>query len=252
MFVNRYLTKVASIRISSQLRQEYFEHIQTLPMSFYHKYNMGMPLFACGRGRRIGCRCSECLSGDYMQTPFTVLTTLVLCFLTSWQLTLLIFIGFPLILFPIAFLAKGVKRVSKQIQSTQEKFASVLLDFISGIQTIKIFGMERFSLKKYREFNDKMAELEKKSARYDLSTRPVVHTLAMMFLSIALVYGLYVLQMEVSQVLFYCGMLYLFYEPIKKFAEENSHIQRGVAAAERMLEVMAMRRKLKTIMKQKI
>ena len=86
-----------------------------------------------------------------------------------------------------------------------------------------------------------MADLEKKSAKYDLSTRPIVHTLAMMFLSVALIYGLYVLKMEVSQVLFYCGMLYLFYEPIKKFAEENSHIQRGVAAAERMLEVMALK-----------
>ncbi len=241
MFLNRYLTKVASIRISSQLRQEYFEHIQTLPMSFYHKYNMGsLSSRVVGDAAAVADALNAYLV-NYMQTPFTVLTTLVLCFLTSWQLTLLIFIGFPLILFPIAFLAKGVKRVSKQILFTQEKFASVLLDFISGIQTIKIFGMERFSLKKYREFNNKMAELEKKSARYDLSTRPIVHTLAMVFLSIALVYGLYVLQMEVSQVLFYCGMLYLFYEPIKKFAEENSHIQRGVAAAERMLEVMTMR-----------
>ena len=58
------------------------------------------------------------------------------------------------------------------------------------------------------------------------------------FLATALMYGLYVLQMSVAEVLFYCGMLYIFYEPIKKFAEENSHIQRGVAAAERMFEVM--------------
>ena len=34
-------------------------------------------------------------------------------------------------------------------------------------------------------------------------------------------------------------MLYIFYEPIKKFAEENSHIQRGIAASDRMFEVMA-------------
>ncbi len=43
-----------------------------------------------------------------------------------------------------------------------------------------------------------------------------------------------------SDILVYCGMLYLFYEPIKKFAEENTHIQRGVSAAERLLEVMNM------------
>lgn len=241
MFLNRYLTKLASIRISSELRLEYFNHIQTLPMSFYQKYNMGSL-----SSRVVGdaAMVAEALNAylvNYLQTPFTLLSTLILCFLTSWQLTLLIFLGFPLILWPISFLAKRVKRVSKQIQSTQEKFASVLLDFIGGIQTVKIFGMEAFSQKKYREFNDKMAELEKKSAKYDLSTRPIVHTLAMVFLSVALVYGLFVLKMEVSQVLFYCGMLYLFYEPVKKFAEENSHIQRGVAAAERILEVMSLK-----------
>lgn len=241
MFMTRYLTKLASIRISAQLRQEYFEHIQTLPMSFYQRYNMGSLSSRVVGDAALVADALNAYLVNYLQTPFTVVSTLILCFLTSWQLTLIIFIGFPLILWPISFLAKGVKRVSKQIQSTQEKFASVLLDFIGGIQTIKIFGMERFSLKKYREFNETMAALEKKSARYDLSTRPVVHTIAMIFLSAALVYGLYVLEMEVSQVLFYCGMLYLFYEPIKKFAEENSHIQRGVAAAERMLEVMALK-----------
>ena len=101
--------------------------------------------------------------------------------------------------------------------------------------------MEDFSLKKYREKNERMAELEKKSARYDLSSRPIVHTIGMMFLATALLYGLYVLHMSVSEVLFYCGMLYIFYEPIKKFAEENSHIQRGIAAAERMFEVLILK-----------
>ncbi len=83
-----------------------------------------------------------------------------------------------------------------------------------------------------------MASLEKKSARYDLASRPIVHTLAMMFLATALMSGLYLLNMAVSDLFVYCGFLYLFYEPIKKFAEENSHIQRGLAAAERMHEVM--------------
>ncbi len=60
----------------------------------------------------------------------------------------------------------------------------------------------------------------------------------MFCLATALLYGLYVLQMNVSVVLVYCGLLYVFYEPIKKFAEENTRIQRGIAAAERMQEVL--------------
>lgn len=241
LFIHRFSTRLVAIRVSRDLRQDYFEHIQSLPMDFYQQYNIGsLSSRVVGDAALIAEAINACLV-NYLQTPFTVITTLTLCFLTSWKLSLIIFFGFPLIVFPITFLAKRVKRISKQIQQNQERFASVLIDFLAGIQTVKVFAMEEFSLKKYREQNHRMASLEQKSARYDLSSRPVVHTIGMFFLATALVYGLYILRMSVSEVLFYCGLLYVFYEPIKKFAEENSHIQRGIAAAERMFEVMELK-----------
>jgi ABC-type multidrug transport system fused ATPase/permease subunit len=238
LFIHRFTTRLVAIRISCDLRQDYFEHIQALPMAFYQQYNIGsLSSRVVGDAALVAEALNSCLV-NYLQTPFVIGTTLTLCFLTSWQLSLIIFLGFPLIVFPIVFLAHRVKRISKQIQQNQERFASVLLDFLAGIQTVKVFAMEEFSLRKYREQNHHMAVLEQKSARYDLSSRPVIHTVAMMLLATALLYGLYVLQMSVSEVLVYCGLLYVFYEPIKKFAEENSHIQRGIAAAERMFEVL--------------
>jgi len=238
LFTHRFTTRLVAIRVSRDLRQEYFEHIQSLPMDFYQKYNIGsISSRVVGDAAMIAEAVNACLV-NYLQTPFTVLTTMTLCFLTSWKLSLIIFFGFPCVLYPILFLAHRVKRISKQIQQNQEYFSSVLIDFLAGIQTVKIFAMEEFSLRKYREQNQRMASLEQRSARYDLSSRPVIHTIAMFFLATALIYGLYVLHMSVSEVIFFCGLLYVFYEPIKKFAEENSHIQRGVSAAERMWEVM--------------
>ena len=239
MFFHRFTTRVVAIRVSRDLRQNYFEHIQTLPMEFYQKYNSGsISSRVVGDAAFVAEAVNACFV-NYLQTPFTVLTTLTLCFLTSWQLSLIIFLGFPCIVYPILFLASRVKKISKQIQQNQERFSSVLIDFLAGIQTVKVFAMEDFSLSKYKEQNQRMAALEQRSARYDLSTRPIVHTIAMLFLGTTLLYGLYVLHMSVSETFFYCGLLYVFYEPIKKFAEENSHIQRGVAAAERMQEVMS-------------
>lgn len=238
LFAQRFSTRLIAIRISRDLRQAYFEHIQSLPMSFYQQHNIGsLSSRVVGDAALIAESVNATLV-NYIQTPFTVVTTLTLCFWTSWQLSMLVFFGFPLIVFPIVFLARRVKRISKQIQHTQERFASALIDFVSGIQTVKMFAMEDFSLKKYQERNHQMAALEQKSARYDLASRPIVHTIGMSFLALAIMYGLYVLQMAVSDVLVFCGLLYIFYEPIKKFAEENSHIQRGITAAERMQEVL--------------
>lgn len=241
LFTQRFTTRLVAIRVSRDLRQDYFEHIQSLSMSFYSQHNIGsLSARVVGDAALIAEAVNATLV-NYLQTPYTVATTLTLCFLTSWKLSLIIFFGFPCILFPIVFLAKRVKRISKQIQQNQERFSSVLIDFLTGIQTVKVFAMEDFSLKKYREQNHRMATLEQKSARYDLSSRPVVHTIGMFFLATVLMYGLYVLHMSVSEVLFYGGLLWIFYEPIKKFAEENSHIQRGISAAERIYEVMELK-----------
>jgi len=241
LFFYRYVTKVVAIRVSADLRESYFTHIQSLPLDFYQQYNIGT---LSSRVVSDAALIAEAVSAsliNFFEAPFRVITTLTLCFFTSWRLSLIIFMGFPLIVIPIVFLARKVKKISKQLQKNQEKFASVLIDFLAGIHTVKIFAMEDFSKKKYQEHNNRMASLERKSARYDLSTRPILHTIAMFFLATTMLYGLFALQMSVAEVLVYCGFLYIFYEPIKKFAEENTHIQRGIAAAERMFEVMALK-----------
>lgn len=238
LFVHRFSTRLVAIRVSRDLREEYFAHIQSLPMSFYQEYNIGtLSSRVVTDAHTIAEAINACMV-NYFQTPFTIITTLTLCFLTSWKLSLIVFIGMPMIMGVIAFISRRVKRVSKQIQKNQEDFTSLLIDFIAGIQTVKLFGMEKFAQKKYMEQNNRMAQLEQKSARYDLSSRPVVHTIGMFFLATALITGLYVFEMTVPEVLFFAVLLYAFYEPIKKFAEENSHIQRGIAAAERMHEVL--------------
>lgn len=234
LFIYRFLTRRMAIEVSAALRTEYFQQLERQPMAFFQAQDMGsLTTRVVGEAAMVAEAINSCLI-NYLQTPFTLISTLTLCFFASWQLTWVILVGFPLLLLPISYLARGVKRLSKQIHMTQDRLACLLLDFLGGIQTVKAFNMEAFALEKYGEANEKIATLEKRSARYDLATRPIVHTVAMSFLALALIYGLYFLQMAVSEVLVYVGFLYLFYEPIKKFAEENSHIQRGLAAAERL------------------
>ncbi len=238
LFSSRYITQLLSIRVTRDLRQQYFEHIQSLPLSFYQEQNLGsLSSRAVGDAGQIASSLNSCLT-NYLQTPFTLASTLFACFYLSWQLSMIIFLGLPLIILPVIFLTRQVKRITRQLQKNQETFTSVLLDFLAGIQTVKIFAMEAFSLRKYKEQNDQMAVLESKSAKYGLLTRPVLHMIATGCLAIVVLFGLYTLHMTVGQLLMFCGLLHLFYEPVKKFAEENANIQKGVVAAERMFEVL--------------
>ena len=238
LFFSRFFTQLFAIRISCDLRQRYFEHIQSLPMSFYQKYNIGsLSSRVVGDANQISDSLNSVVT-NYLQTPFTIITSLLVCFYLSWQLSLVIFIGLPMIIMPILLLAKRVRRVTRQLQKNQERFASVLIDFLTGIQTVKIFAMELFSRKKYEEQNQRMAVLETKTAKYALLTRPILHAITTLCIAGVVVFGLFTLGMPLSQLIVFCGMLQLAYEPVKKFADENANIQRGVVAAERMFEVL--------------
>lgn len=245
LFWHRYSVQLIAIRISKDLRLNFFEHIQTLSMSFYQSHHIG------SLSSRVVIDAANIANGinaalvNYIQTPFTVISTLVFCFLTSWKLSLIVFFGIPVIVYPILALARKVRKISRQLQKNQEHFSSVLIDFLNGIQTVKVFSMEKFSLNKYKDQNEKMAGLQTKSARYAVSSRPIVHSLGMFFLATSLIYGLYVLKMTISEVLVYCGFLIFVYEPIKKFAEENALIQQGAAAADRLDEVLQMQPEIK-------
>lgn len=239
LFCYRFGTKAFSIRMSRDLRRSYFEHIQKLPMSFYLKHNIGaLSSRAVNDGYVIADGINSMLI-NYIQTPFALISTICLCFAISWKLSFAIFFGLPLIIGPIIFLARRIKKISKDIQKKQEAFSSILIEFISGIQTIKLFSMETFSMKKYDEQNKQLAALELKSARYDISSRPILHAVGMICLITALLFGLLGLGLPLHEVLFFCGLLSAVYEPLKKFAEENGRIQRGIAACERMWEVLS-------------
>ena len=241
LFVHRYCTQLVSIRVSRDLRQQYFEHLQSLPMSFYHDYDIGSLSARVSGDAGVVAGAINSLLLNYIQAPFAIVSTLLACFYISWKLSLVIFIGFPVIVFPIIFIARKIKAIAKMMQKNQEGIAGVLLDFLGGILTVKVFAMEDFSLKKYREKNNRMAKLEERSARFGTAARPILHSISSLFFAAVILFGLYFFRLGPAELLVFCGLLYVFYEPVKKFAEENNNIFRGIAGAERMYEVLDIR-----------
>lgn len=238
VFGSSYTQQLVMIRVSRDLRQHYFEHIQALPMRFYHKHNIGS--LSC-RAYEDAYQIAEAIQAGmvtYIQTPFAVLSSLLICLYMSFQLSLVVFIAFPILILPIVYFSKRVKRVQRRLLKNHEGIWSLLHQFLGGIQTIKIFGMERFSLSRYTKQNGEMAALEERAARYGYMARPVLHAASTALLAAIILYGLYVARLSVSEILVFCGMVYVMYEPIKRFNDENIKIQRGMAAAERMFEVL--------------
>lgn len=238
LFFSRYTSKVLGIKISRDLRQRYFEHLQQLPMSFFHKFDIGaLSTRITGDANQIALSISSWINNVFY-TPITIFVTLLVCFFFSWKLSFIFFFGAPVILIVVRLITYQIKRLTRRVQGNQERFSSIFIDFLVGIQTVKVFCMESYIFDKYKKGNDQIEVLETKMAKYDLITRPILHTVTTYCLISVLLTGLYVFRMPLPQLVVFCGLIFLFYEPIRRFSDENINVQRGVVAAERLMEVL--------------
>jgi ABC-type multidrug transport system fused ATPase/permease subunit len=234
LFAYRYFTQVVSIRVSRDLRQRCFEHVQGLSMNFYHEFDMSQISSRVAGDAGVVANSVNAFLINYVQTPFAILSTFCALLVISWKLTLVVFLGVPLIIVPVVYIARKVKTIAQSMATNHEQCTRILTESIYGIFTIKTFVMETFARKKFKENNYLSAKLEEKSARYGLAARPILHMISSIFFAAVILSGLYLFTVPPEDLLVFCGLLYVFYEPVKKFAEENIQIQRGLVAAERM------------------
>ncbi len=238
LFGYRYFTQVVSIRVSRDLRQRCFEHVQTLPMSFYHRFEIAtVATRVTGDAGSVASSINSLLT-NYIQTPFAILSTFLALLYISWKLTIVIVLGFPLIILPVVYIARKIKHLAESMARSNEICMRLLFEHLTGILTIKTFVMERFNIEKYKKNNTFVAKTQERSARYGLASRPILHVVSSVFFATVILSGLYLFQMNPQELLVYCGLMYVFYEPVKKFADENIMIQQGVVAAERMFQLL--------------
>ena len=239
LFSHSYTASLLTIRISQKLRESYFCHIHRLSLNFFSQYEIGTLSSRIVYDSEKISEAVEAILTNYLQLPVTLLATLSICFFLNARIFFFSFIVFPLLITPILFFALRIKKIAKKIQENREDVSSLLVNLFSGIQTVKLFCMETFIERKYLEKNREAARLEEKNARYDHGSRPMLHFFATLAMILILIYALYFVRMSLSEVIIFSGSLHQSYEPIKKFNEMNLRIQRGVAATERMEEILS-------------
>lgn len=238
LFFSKYLTKILSVRICRDLRNACFSHLQKLPLSFFTKYDRGkLSTRVITDANQIALSFNSFVT-NYLHMPFIVICTLTICMTLSWKLTLGLFLGVPLVILPLKFITKKIRQISHSMQQRQESFASVIIDHLSGIGTIKSFQLEAYSIKKYEQENARMVAFDEKIQKYDMMSRPITHFLMTLMLLGILYSGIHLLGMSFPDIVVYCGVLHKLYGPFKQFSEENANVQRGVVAAMRIDDVM--------------
>ncbi len=165
----KYLTNVIQTvitqRATANMRKALYQHILTLPLSFFRKTQPGMVVNALGTELTLPGN----FVGMAVAAPVTNLLTLLAfaayLFWLNWLLAVVSLSIYPLVIFIIPVLQKGVNQANKKRVDASRDFSSRVAESISGIHEIKGNGAFRIENRKY----DKLVErLQKIRVVWDL------------------------------------------------------------------------------------
>jgi subfamily B ATP-binding cassette protein MsbA len=197
------------------------------------------------------------IASDVQVVQYSVTNTLQVVFKEPLQLLAYIFMlfaisakltFFALLIIPIsAFLiAKIVKRLKRQAVASQESFGlmiSYLDEALSGIKIIKAFNATETVKVKFENENSRYSRIIKSMARRQQLASPVSETLGVSMVAGIVLYGGYLIltnssSLEPSEFIAYIAIFSQVMRPAKAITDSFSNIHSGIAAGERVLELI--------------
>ena len=127
--------------MSIQLGANLFHHLVRLPQQYFEKRHMGDVVSRFGSLQQI----KELLTTGVIETlidGLMALTTLVMIFLYSSQLSLVVFIAILLYAVFRITMYRPLRQMSEEVIVSQATEQSNFMETVRGIQTIKLFGRE--------------------------------------------------------------------------------------------------------------
>ena len=239
----RYMAmwSIAPLRngIIRDLRNMIFNKIVILPLSFFSEQRKGDIISRA--------------SNDVQDIEWTIIGTLELLFyhliliisfiviltLTSYRLTLMMFILMPVTILVISYLGKLLRRESRIAQKLMGIILSSFEEALSGLRIIKGFNAQEKIYKKFSEQNNLYAKTATNVMRRGDLSSPMSEFFGMLVVSIIIWYGgKLVLNTEDNlngeKFIFFILLFSQMIPSLKALSTGYYRIQKGIASAERI------------------
>ncbi len=140
---------VMSRHIEYDLKNDVFQHYQTLPLSFYRRNNTGDLLNRISEDvSRVRMYLGPSIMyGLQLITLFLMLIPVM--FMISVKLTLFALIPLPILSFSIYYVNNLIERRSEEIQQSQSRLSTFVQEAFSGIRVLKSFNREKESVDRF-------------------------------------------------------------------------------------------------------
>jgi len=173
-----------------------------------------------------------------------IIVTVGLLLAVSWQLTLVVLLGVPLLLPMRTLMRRVLKRAHKRQQETANR-VEVLLQIFSGIRTVKAYGTEERRVAQFRAADEVVTKRALKVQRAKSSADALIAFINN-FLAVALGIGggaallLNPGVVDAAQLVIFMGLVTNLYQPMKRIVRQLTLLQDAMASVQRTTEYLDM------------
>ena len=239
-YLQNYLMRMCGLKVLERMRNELHEKILRLPMGFFDDTQVGM----------LQSRIIMDVNMIRNSLPAVVMLIRSLLEVVGYMgvavymnpklASMAIFI-FPLAVYPIIFFGKKLRKIGRKNQSKISDISVILNEAFSGARVVKAFANEAGENRRFAAENERLVRIAEKEVIFSELSSPIMDFIGALGIAVVMWYcGGQVMAGDVSQGQFIAFVVAagLIYTPIKKFNSNNMEIQRALAGAERVFEIL--------------
>ncbi|HXE75535.1 MAG TPA: ABC transporter ATP-binding protein [Candidatus Xenobia bacterium] len=240
-YLGEYCVNRLGHSVVMDLRNQLYGHTLRQSLNYFHRHRTGQLMsIAVNDIDRVQTAVSHVLT-DFFRQAFTLPVLLVLVFVIDWRLSLVSFLAVPLIVLPVAYIGRHVRRLSRRAQEELGSLNDVLQETYSGIRIVQAFGAEKWETGRFRERAARLLRTNLRWVRYYALTSPLMQVLGAATVGLLLLYARERIQSGAltSEMMFvFVAALLRTYMPIRRLAGIYGHFQQALGATEKVFEML--------------
>ncbi|WP_257668194.1 ABC transporter ATP-binding protein [Parapedobacter tibetensis] len=254
--VFRYFSQriMENLRIHTllNLRKAVFDNVMSMHIGYFNNQRKGDVISKIASDVQVVQYSVTATLQVVFKEPLQLIAYIVFLFAISVKLTLFAILVIPLSAFIISRIVKRLKAQATLAQQTYGNMISYLDEALSGIKIIKAFNGVEFIKDRFNNENVKFSKISRRMVRRQQLGSPVSELLGVVMVAVILLYGGNLVLSESGDLdaAAFIGYIALFSQvmrPAKALTDSFSNIHSGIAAGERVLELIDMRNEIKDL-----
>jgi subfamily B ATP-binding cassette protein MsbA len=240
-FGQSYLMGFVGQRVVADLRAKLYSHILDLPIKNFSKTTTGTFISRITNDANMLHSTTVDSLATLLREGLTIIILAAVVIWSDWKLSLAAFVAFPLAIYPMMKFGKKMKKVSTAGQVTMGKMTTLLHETIAGIRIVKAFCMEAYESMRFSEENERLTKLRLKSIKVKSISSPLMELFGAIGFSVTIWYAAYRIHsgtLRPEAFMSFFAAVLMLYRPVKALNGVNLNISQGLAAAERVFDML--------------